>query len=172
MNLKMDDEANDLAHISISPQKYNIGIAFLRILMSFEVVMCHFKSGGIITKDSIIYYMYELREMAVPVFMIMAFSLSDVIKMAEDHQVIKHRMYRLITPQVIWSVVYFSVYFVIEKISNINLMHEKADLLWQLFLGHSINQTAWYQIVLIWLTIIFVAIFHSTTRKRGEVIIL
>ena len=47
----------------------------------------------------------------------------------------------------------------------------KTDLLWQLFLGHSINQTAWYQIVLIWLTIIFVAIFHSTTRKRGEVII-
>lgn len=47
-----------------------------------------------------------------------------------------------------------------DQYKNIGLSQGISGFFWQLFLGHSINTTVWYQINLIILTVIFIIIFR------------
>lgn len=57
-------------------KEYNYGLALLRILMCFEVILCHFYNGG----GSRFLFLFDvLKNYAVPVFMMMSFLLTAKI---------------------------------------------------------------------------------------------
>lgn len=152
-------------------KKFNIGLAFLRIWMCFEVVIDHFKDwNGIQVMDlnQPFRVLFQFGGIAVPVFMLMSFTLSNIEEIiTSDNSKIKHRMYRLLIPQLFWTLVYFFIYWLIDLRKNLDLIKDFSDFWWQLFLGHSINQTTWYQIDLIMLTVIFVIAYKILKIKNG-----
>ena len=155
--------------------KYNIGLSFLRIWMCFEVVICHFKDWNGIQQENMIFpigILYDFRDIAVPVFMLLAFSLTDMEKIAQNNRQIGRRMYRLLVPQLVWSVVYFVIYCLLDTIYGMDLIKGFSDFWWQLFLGHSINPTTWYQIELILLTVFFTFVFRLAGKHWGIRIVI
>lgn len=154
-------------------KKYNMGLAFLRIWMCFEVVICHFKNWDGIQLENMtlpVRILYDFRDIAVPVFMLLAFSLTDIEKIALNNKLIGRRMYRLLIPQLVWSIAYFLVYCLLDFMYGIDLIKGFSDFLWQLLGGHSINPTTWYQIDLILLTVFFVLVFRVTKREGMRVV--
>lgn len=143
----------------------NYGLSILRIWMCFEVVLCHF---WMIQEDSSFNIFEKMRKLAVPIFFLMSFILTGK-KMIEtsDKLKLKQRLYRLMCPQVFWSIVYFMVYYLLDLKWNLGLENGIKDFMLQLFLGHTINQTMWYQVDLIILTIFMILIFRLCREKWG-----
>ena len=143
-------------------REYNLGIGLLRIWMCFEVVLNHFKTWpgwpGVIDETSIkgiSYILYFYGNIAVPFFMLSAFSFCNILELAQDNNKMKKRINRLMIPHVFWTIIYFIIYILLEKKKGIKLLHGVGDFFWQLVGGHSYNSVAWFQIDLIFLTILF-----------------
>lgn len=56
---------------------FNIGLAFIRIWMSFEVVLCHFWKQGKPELGDPLWIFSRMAQMAVPVFMLISFILTE-----------------------------------------------------------------------------------------------
>ena len=138
-------------------REYNYGLAFLRMLMCFEVVLCHFW-----TPSTSVFLMPFglLRECAVPVFMFLSFFLMEKNLLQKNS--IGKRFVRLLSPLIGWALIYWVVYFIVQRTNF-------ADLLWQIFTGHSpkLNPTMWFQSVLLALTIIWMLIFRFFEKSTG-----
>lgn len=146
---------------------YNYGLAVLRIWMSFEVVLVHFKNwNGASPQDLIWPFRLLLRYcgIAVPVFMLTSFIFTDMAKLSIDNNKIKKRFLRLLVPHFFWSIAYFLIYKLLDKWKGLSLEKGFGDLLWQLVLGHSLNQTAWFHIDLIIITIVFILVFRMFNK--------
>lgn len=79
---------------------YNYGLALLRIFMCFEVILCHFYSGG----SKYLFLFDVLKNYAVPVFMMMSFLLTEKMFLAQNVDSYKQRIYRLTVPLLGWGV--------------------------------------------------------------------
>ncbi|MCR4829814.1 MAG: acyltransferase [Pseudobutyrivibrio sp.] len=151
-----------------SIKDFNYGLAILRIWMCFEVVLVHFKNwsvtqGANFSLPQRILILYEW--IAVPVFILTSFIFTDMNKLSKDNDKIKHRLYRLLIPHFFWAFVYYAIYRILDNIKGLDLEHGIIDLYWQLLLGHSINQTEWFQIDLIVLTLLFIVIFRFCPKS-------
>ncbi len=150
----------------------NVGMSLLRIWMCYEVIMNHFYKNQM-TGGEWYFWPVQILNMclvlAAPVFMLISFSLSDMEKMVSDKEKIKGRFYRLLVPHLFWSMVYFLIFLALDVIFHSGFLNGVTDLFWQLLLGHSINQTLWFQIDLIWLTALFCVIF-SFLKNKGPYI--
>lgn len=148
-----------------------LGLELLRAVMSFCVVLIHFWNTEklpvvLIPLAGFIHY-------AVPVFMFMSFFLTQRRFLAQNTTYNKRRLWKLIWPQIAWTVIYFGVYTVTDKMMGTGIIKAWSDFFWQLFTGHSpkINAAMWYQIALICLTLLFILIFNYLTAKKGVVAI-
>ena len=149
--------------------KKEVGLSVLRMLMCFEVVLCHFWND---TDYSIICAPFHFfQSYALPVFMMLAFYLSGEKMLKCDCGFVRNRMCRLIVPHIAWTIIYAGVLSVIGGIFGTDLLNWK-DAIWQLFTGHSprINPSMWYQIMLIVLTLVYTTIFYYMPRK-GYVVV-
>ena len=147
---------------------YNYGLAILRIWMCFEVVLDHFKNwNGAQAADLSwpLRTLFRYGEIAVPIFILSSFILTDIEKLSKDNDRIKHRFYRLLLPHFFWAFIYYGIYKVLDTIKGLELEHGISDLYWQLALGHSLNQTEWFQIDLIALTLMFMMIFRFCPKS-------
>ena len=145
--------------------KFNYGLAILRIWMCFEVVLDHFKNWDGATAESLPWPFRMLLRyggIAVPVFMLSSFLLTDMAKLSSDRKKKKKRFYRLLVPHVFWAFSYFVIYKLLDIIKGLSLEHGIKDLVLQLALGHSLNQTEWFQIDLIVITAIFILGFRHS----------
>lgn len=156
--------------MSKTPQ-YDYGLAMLRMMMCFTVVLCHFWDAA--DARGVMRVFRFLRAYAVPVFMILSFIFSQKAFLQHDRQKVKSRFERLIIPQVGWAVMYWVVYILIDRTIGMGLQLGIGDLLWQLFTGHSpkLNAVMWYQFDLILLTALFLVII-SHFKDRAEWILL
>ena len=148
--------------------KFNYGLAILRIWMCFEVVLDHFKNWNGATAESLSWpfrMLLRYGEIAVPVFMLSSFVLTDMAKLSSDGERIKKRFYRLLVPHFFWAFAYFAIYKLLDVTTGLNLEIGIKDLLWQLTFGHSINQTEWFQIDLIVITAVFILGFKLFKKK-------
>ena len=148
---------------------YNYGIALLKMLMCFEVILIHFWSEP----SSILLTPFRiLEEYAVPTFMFLSFYFSKNTFLTNDFSKAKKRFWKIIYPQIGWTVLY-SIILISFQI-RINLGISFYDFLWQLFTGHSpkINPSMWFQSVLITLTFIFTLLFKYLNKKRSMSLIL
>ena len=96
--------------------KLNVGISLLRIWMIFEVMIIHFSFDWCrvnAEEDMTVRVLQRYEYVAVPVFILLAFMLSDYKGMAADRISFRKRMYRLLLPNIFWAVVYYIVLFFI-----------------------------------------------------------
>lgn len=131
----------------------NYGINILKILMSFEVVVFHFLSPELSSsyKPFSLFGVY-----AVPCFMIIAFYFAATIFYNNDKSKLKKRIKRLLIPHIAWTAIYMLFY----NIFNIGYKKWDHEILFvQLFFGHSINGAMWFQVNIIFLTLLISVIF-------------
>ena len=141
------------------------GLAILRMLMCFEVVLCHFWIYD--EGSSYILKCFEwLRPCAVPVFTLMSFFLMGKFFLSPTWGKAEKRFLRLIYPHLAWAIIYWVIMNVLIFIVGRGDLHGITDLLWQIFTGSSpdLDPVMWYQVVLILLTAAFYMIF----RRFGD----
>ena len=84
-------------------QDINIGLCILRIIMSFEVILIHVS----VNSNNVILAHLDLLQMyAVPVFMLLAFFLTEEIISSNSVMLIKKRINRLAIPYMMWGGVF------------------------------------------------------------------
>lgn len=141
-------------------KEFHYGLALLRIWMCFEVICYHFFNGDVLLTNPLLKVVHIWGYIAVPVFMIMSFAMTDMAETAHSREKIKKRFYRLLVPHFFWTAAYYLIYLLLDKTKGLKLEHGFTDALWQLFLGHSINQTLWFQFDLVVMTVLFLAVFR------------
>ncbi len=144
---------------------FHAGLALLRIWMCFEVVLDHFYDFDAHAGTAYSKILTHYGMVAVCIFMLMAFTFTDMTRLSADNGRIARRAKRLLLPQVFWTLLYFAVYLGLDAWQHLDLIHSWSDLVWQLIFGHCYNQTAWYQFVLILLTLLFILIFRICSRR-------
>ncbi len=152
--------------------RINIGIALLRIIMTYEVVLCHFYSFDRASGFSKIASAYK--NIAVPVFMILAFCFTDIKVLSSDNGKIKKRLERLLVPHLVWSFMYFVIYWVVDRINNYSLGIHRGikGFIGMLFTGNMLNPAAWFMVDLIIITVFFLIIYRLLGERRAEVLLV
>ena len=82
---------------SIEKKEFNYGLALLRTLMCFEVVLCHFWDSD---DPKFLMPFSLLRGLAVPVFMFLSFFLTEHTFLEYNKTKAKKRIWRVIYPQI------------------------------------------------------------------------
>lgn len=130
----------------------------LRILFSFEVVLLHYWTNGIVEIWNRPFRM--ISGYAVPVFMVLSFYLNAHHFFEENRVWLRRRIKRLLIPHILWALIYYGAYCIIEIVFSEELCTGQ-DLFWQITTGHSFNAAMWYQWVSIILTLTFYCLFHK-----------
>lgn len=118
---------------------YNYGAAVLKIIMSFEVVLCHYWLFENISDIPVYLRIFNrLRMLAVPTFMIMSFYFLTNSALTKDIRVFKARIGRLLSPYIGWAVIYYIGYLILERIFDIELVGGIQDLICQLLFGNQV----------------------------------
>lgn len=146
-------------------RKLNLGLAILRAIMCFMVVLCHYWNANE-TKGILKIFQWS-RDASVHVFMMMSFMFVYNTLIECNVEKIKKRFERLIIPQIGWTIIYWGIYKIIDVIFGLQFENGISDFIWQMFWGHSpkLNATMWYQVDLIYLTLLFsivIAIFKRS----------
>src|SRR5574344_683137 len=133
-------------------KEINYGFALLRLLMCFEVVLCHYWGGD---GPKYLKLFSILRNTAVPVFMFLSFYLTENTFLNYKKEKALKRIERLVITQIGCSIIYY-ICLTIGQI-KIQFGVKFTDLIWQIFSGHSprLNPAMWFQIVLIVLSLIY-----------------
>lgn len=151
-------------------KEYDYGIALLRLMMCFGVVCIHYwwKRSYFLGSGIIEYLM----QFSVSIFMILSFMLEQH-NFSHGRAWLQTRLTRLLIPQVGWTIIYWMTYSLFDLLFGTEFV-QPLDFLWQLFLGHSprVNTAMWFQVVLIWLTILFYVIVNVFSSKRVRTILI
>ena len=148
-------------------ENYNYGLALLRTLMCFEVVLCHLWTDYV---PRFLMPFSLLRNLAVPVFMFLSFFLTEKTFFENNKIKKRKRIWRVIYPQIGWAIIYWLGYAIVQIKFDFGV--RISDLLWQIFTGNSpkLNRSMWFQTVLIALTIIYILIFTFCNPQKGILI--
>lgn len=100
-----------------SGKKMNWGLSILRIWMSIEVVLSHFWDVG--NEKQYLVLFKEARNWAVPCFVMISFFFSERLIHVGDKKKIYKRMYRLVFPQIVWTVIYSIPYYLTGNVESV-----------------------------------------------------
>lgn len=139
----------------------DIAICFLRVLMSFEIVVCHF--GGEPAEISVGLAPFGiLHAWAVPTFLVISFMLTSKHFYARDKQWFGNRLKRLLVPQIVWAVLYYLAFKVHDYFLASKWIGGPISILIQIATGAHVDlcPQMWFQTVLIVLTILVFFAFY------------
>ena len=141
---------------NIKTKELNYGIALLRIIMCFEVIMCHFD-------EEVPIGAYDLlrlsKDLAVPCFMIISFYYMSKTNMSNS-EIVSSRLRRLLLPHIGWSLIYFLYYFIIASLTGGSVIKLVLNLILQIGFGHALNTAMWFQVDLILITILYIMVIR------------
>lgn len=145
-------------------KKFNIGLAILRIYLSFLVVTSHcFKPKSEINKKITIKIIHN--SIHVPTFYLLSFYFCYKLFKSKDIRKIKIRFQRLLIPYFIWPIIIFSLNnllsFLFLKIKKFSI----KNLILQLLTGHVFMTVLWFQYDLIFITL-FIVIIHLLFNEK------
>ena len=149
-------------------KKLNLGISILRVWMAFEVILLHRMSWR--GYEGLLFDFLKACELfSVPVFMIIAFYLSEKTLEESGPSKIKQRFIRLFIPQAGWAMICWTVYVLTDVIFMHKLSHGLNDLLIAIISGcrEGTNPSTWFQCVLILLTFFYYVIFRYLDHKKA-----
>lgn len=149
-------------------QNYNLGLGLLRLWMSFEVVLDHYWSGMINNKNGILNVFSKFGTLAVPIFVIISFALTETKISKIDKNGFVKRILRLLIPYVLWGIIYWVIYTFLNIVTEKDYTNGISDLIWQLSFGSSenLNPPLWYMFDLIVLTILFSILFKIVKNTK------
>lgn len=138
---------------------FHYGFAVAKMLMCFEVILCHFWHQA--DYSFLLKPFRALTLTAVPVFALISFYLTAPSFLNVESRTIRKRMLRLCLPQFAWTLIYWIIYLAA------GVIHGCDELFWQMFTGHSdaVNATMWYQIVVILISALF---FLVGSHAKGK----
>lgn len=137
---------------------YEIGLAVLRTILSFLVIMTHFydfrKAQGkwkIITEKAIHFHFH------VPVFFIMSFYFAYKTFISPNHKKKYERLQRLCIPYFIWPIIIYFLNKLLNKYSIRYKTFKYEDLKIQIVCGIGLGRMniLWTQWTMIFFTIFF-----------------
>lgn len=135
-------------------KEINYGLAILKSLLSFSVVISHCFSHNS-TNNKIIQNIARNRAIHVPSFFIISFNFMCKNLLSKNIKLIFQRMKRLLIPYIVWPIVFWIINNLLhlknKNIHPFNLKTLKIQLLW----GHAYMTQFWFQWDLIVITIIF-----------------
>ena len=166
-----DSTRNEKINMS-TPQEegYNYGLAILRILITFTVVLNHYwgPSGNASVFEA---FVDKSRPLAVPIFMLLSFFFIEKKLSFISADLVKERMKRLMIPYFSWAIIYFTVELVLFNCFEVAVYDTNYNLFsqlgWQILLGSAtcLNPPFWFMAVLIFYTLSTFLIFRFL---RGE----
>lgn len=155
----INENNNDIIEIkNINKTKiFNYGLALLKSLLSFLVIISHcFKSAT--TKNKFILYVTSNRIIHVPSFFMMSFYFMCNNLLSLNNKKLYERFIRLLIPYIIWPVIIWIIY----NIFNIKYENRFPDsfeiLKLQILWGSRFMHQFWFQWNLIIITILFIII--------------
>ena len=142
-------------------KKISIGLAVLRIYLSFLVVSTHcFR-----TRANIIIIKIIHNKVHVPTFFILSFYFCNKLFKSKDINKIKIRFQRLLIPYFIWPILIWSLNnllsFLVTKIDKISF----NNLILQILTGSVFMGVLWFQYNLIFITLLIV-ILHLILSEQ------
>lgn len=148
---------------------YHYGLCVLRMLMCFEVILCHFWTPN---GEWVLTPFNWLKLCAVPIFMLMSFYLTAHVYVGNDDSKRQKRLWRITFPLLAWGVIYW-IAFSTFSLFDSNIQVGVVDLLFQITTGHSehFNATMWYQFDLLVITIIFICCFRHLFIYKARLIL-
>ena len=139
-------------------KKYNYGLAFLKSILAFTVLISHnFNNNS--TKNKIILFITKNRKTHVPSFFILSFYFSCNNLLSLNIKNFLKRIIRLLLPYIIWPVIVLKINYLFNLIHKKKLLSDdyqslKIQLLW----GRRYMNQFWFQWNLIATTILFYSI--------------
>lgn len=149
---------------------YHYGFGVLKIWMCLEVILTHFLSDDAIENGKILVKILAVaRPWAVPVFAVISFILTGRYFFEKQYAKIRRRIRDFIRDQVVWTIVYFCIYAVLDFRWGTGLLDSGMDFVYQLFFGHSpfVNASMWYQTTMSVLMVFFYAVTFCIKDKKS-----
>lgn len=165
--------------IITNEEKYDHSIAFLKVLLSFCVVCCHFWLPGNLSFYPVA-ALDRMRGVAAPMFFIVSFFLASRFFAVPSARGLINRLKRLYSPYIVWPLVYFLVYIAALFVIKVNdadtyIMFplRRADIVTQLYTGSDKNlcPQLWFQFAIIVVTLVLWCIYRLSGRHATAVMI-
>lgn len=127
--------------VRTNADSYNYGIALLKVVFSFEVILCHFWNNSTHADYNMMFIIFdELKQIAVPFFMAVSFYFFTLKlkNISDDEQKIflKKRLINIFYTYVGWGVLYYIILQVWNILYKETFEHVSIySLLWQLIGG-------------------------------------
>ncbi len=150
-------------------KEINYGICIMRIVFGFLVVCFHFHANWDHYPPVYIF----LREMTVPIFLLIAFYLGEPTITGDDHDKKISRMKRLFIPYIFWGAVAWAFTFGMEHLLNIKDGATLSDLPWQLGLGcvESVDPPLYFLWQVMLYTIVFFVLFKLIKKTAAGILL-
>ena len=151
-------------------KEINYGICLLRIILVFLVVCFHFHANWDHYPGPYIF----LREMTVPVFLLVAFYLGEPTITGDDGEKKKSRMVRLFLPYIFWGVGAWVFVYVMEHILAIKDGVTLSELLWQIAFGcvEKVDPPLYFLWQVMLYTLCFFVLFSVLKKRTASVILI
>ena len=151
---------------------FDIGLAILRAILSFCVVISHCYNFGFAEgKWKQFIENTQIFAFPVPTFIIMSFFFSYKTLVYSDFNKKFERLLRLFIPYILWPIIlYYAHNKILTKYLKIGFI-PFIDLKLQLLKGGKYMSQFWYQWVLIFLTIVYMIISLLSKRIRNLLLI-
>ena len=159
----MNEKYNEALSIR---KEFNIGIAVLRVFLSFMVVMDH-----IYNKQKIKNYLRFLYY-HIPSFFLISFYFTYRTLSSFNIPKVKLRIERLLIPYFSWCTISWIIRNIFCYILKKNCRYSLTDYIINLLNGHIFNVVLWFQNILILVTFIFLIIIYAFKRYYLFILIL
>lgn len=147
-------------------KEYNIGIAILKVCLSFMVIITHIYDKKIVQQYIYILYYH------IPTFFLLSFFYNFNTLNSFNINKIKLRFERVVIPYLSWCIIYWILNNIYFYIFNINRRHSLIDFFNNLLNGRIFNAALWFQINLIILTTIFLLIILLFKSNYKNILII
>ena len=155
--------------MSFKKRETNYGICMMRIIFVFLVICFHFHANWDYYPPVYIF----LREMTVPVFLLIAFFLGEPVITGDDNTRLIARMKRLFIPYLFWGVASWVCIMIVQKPLALDPQIGISELLWQLAFGcvEPVNPPLYYLWMLMIFTLLFVVIYKIVGKKASCILL-
>ncbi len=151
-------------------KKLNLGLCILKAWMALEVLLVH-RCDFSDYPNAVFHFLKIVGPRSVPIFFIISFYFSESLIVKNNLDKFKSRLLRLWIPQVGWAIICWLGYVVIEIVCMHYLQLNLYDLLLAIVFGcrNGVNQTMWFQLVMIILTVFYFYLFKLLGEKKGMI---
>lgn len=147
-------------------KEFNIGIAILRVFLSFMVVMDHMYNKKKLKKYLRFLYYH------IPSFFLISFYFTYRTLTSFNIPKIKFRLERLFIPYFSWCTISWIIKNIYFYILKKNYRHSLTDFIINLINGHIFNVVLWFQNILILVTFVFLIIIYIFKRYHLFILII